>query len=213
MTEIPDVIDVSSWRQRIDFEQVAAYGVKGVIVRNTVNHIYADLGCVYNVKKAKAAGLWVGGYGNLHYGYDALWQAECFCDLLQGLDFPPSLDLERTRGYSGRYIASASIRWLETTYLHTSLVPMIYTRAYWFNKYVGPWFKPPREYVLWVAHYTTRPKPYIPKAWKTWDLWQYSKSGHIPGVPGHCDLNRINPNGKLARLLQTTGRTQPSRDD
>ena len=68
---------------------------------------------------------------------------------------------------------------------------MVYTRATWWNPNTVPqtW---PKEYDLWVAHYTsapegtivgTKPVPWIPNDWGTehYDFWQYSADGNMLG--------------------------------
>jgi len=43
-------------------------------------------------------------------------------------------------------------------------------------------------YPLWQAQYTTTlPSQIYP--WVSWDFWQYSDNGRIPGIPGSVDLN------------------------
>jgi len=207
-----DVIDFCSWQQRVDFERVAAHGVKGVIFRFSRGHVWGDIACRLYTHWAQAAGLWTGGYHVLDPARDAVWQADCFCHLLNARDFPPALDLQETGGQPGSIIAARSILWLDWVEQETNLHPMIYTRKLWFDRYVGPWVRFKGEYPLWVAHYTNAAQPMIPKGWETWDLWQYSKRGRIPGISGYVDLNRVNPDGKLARILSATGRTVPDRD-
>jgi len=50
---------------------------------------------------------------------------------------------------------------------------MIYTSAWFWNKYVlrsTRW----KNYKLWVANYTMREQPTMPRDWKYWYIWQYS---------------------------------------
>jgi lysozyme len=44
---------------------------------------------------------------------------------------------------------------------------------------------------LWVAHYNDKikePKVY-PNVWSSWDIWQNSSTGRVPGISGDCDIN------------------------
>jgi lysozyme len=46
---------------------------------------------------------------------------------------------------------------------------------------------------LWVANFDV-PKPAVPAAdWagKGWSIWQYTSSGHVRGVSGAVDRNRL----------------------
>ena len=50
---------------------------------------------------------------------------------------------------------------------------MIYSNAWFWNKHVlrsTRW----KNYKLWVANYTTRDQPAMPRDWKSWYIWQYS---------------------------------------
>ncbi len=46
---------------------------------------------------------------------------------------------------------------------------------------------------LWVANYTNKPQPKIPKGWNTYELWQYSDQGIVKGIKTRVDLNRFHP--------------------
>jgi len=68
----------------------------------------------------------------------------------------------------------------------------IYTRASFWNVYYDRFDYPWHTRPLWVAHYTDASEPRLPDPWDRWVLWQYSKSGLIPGIKGDVDLDRIN---------------------
>lgn len=63
------------------------------------------------------------------------------------------------------------------------------------------------SYPLWVAHWTTRAYPLLPKGWKDWVLWQFSANGNQKGLSWgvsarDIDINRTNPvYGSLANYL------------
>ena len=45
-----------------------------------------------------------------------------------------------------------------------------------------------KDYDFWLAAYTDRMRfPYKIK------MWQYTESGHVPGVEGDCDINIFFP--------------------
>jgi len=45
---------------------------------------------------------------------------------------------------------------------------------------------------LWLSAYTPSPLPYIPPAWKTQTLWQYTSHGSLPGYSGDLDISKYN---------------------
>ena len=79
--------------------------------------------------------------------------------------------------------------WLEFVEEELGKKPYIYTRATWWNDYIGyvDWAK---DYPLWVAHYGAT-KPLIPQGWDDWTWWQYSVKGKVSGIGTDIDLNRI----------------------
>lgn len=46
---------------------------------------------------------------------------------------------------------------------------------------------------LWIAHYTAKPKPTLPRGWSTYELWQYTDQGTVSGIKTRVDLNRFAP--------------------
>lgn len=90
-----------------------------------------------------------------------------------------------------------------------NLPVFIYTNWDFRNKYTDQQF--PKQlfgYPLWVAHWTTRNYPLIPRGWADYDLWQYSANGNKQGLAWgvsarDIDLNRTNPkHGKLSDYLE-----------
>lgn len=55
-----------------------------------------------------------------------------------------------------------------------------------------------KVYPLWLAHYTTKPAPRIPKPWSFWTFWQYTETGRVSGASGNVDIDRFN--GDRSRL-------------
>jgi lysozyme len=51
-----------------------------------------------------------------------------------------------------------------------------------------------RSFGLHVAQYNAHiTEPDIPFGWADWEVWQYSASGHLPGVAASVDLNWVKP--------------------
>lgn len=46
---------------------------------------------------------------------------------------------------------------------------------------------------LWVAAYGGKTAGKIPTGWPTWDAWQYTATGRVPGVTGDVDESHIRP--------------------
>jgi len=41
----------------------------------------------------------------------------------------------------------------------------------------------------------------MPTGWTHWTFWQYSQTGHAPGVNGNVDLDRFNGDAEQFRAL------------
>ena len=54
-----------------------------------------------------------------------------------------------------------------------------------------------RTYPLWIANYGVS-EPQLPGGWRSYAIWQYTASGHVPGIPGRVDLDRLNDRLTLA---------------
>lgn len=191
MQDCPKVIDFSSWQGRVDYEKVKAEGVKAVYVRWGHGHVYSDAAYAYNYINAETAGLDFGAYQVLDFRRDPIWQADMYLAGLFDSALRPCLDAERYQLASTVVNASHALRWLEHVEAHLGVKPLIYTRKYWWQSYMGSFAGWSSEYPLWVANYTSRSKPLMPKQWQEYALWQYSKKGTIAGINGAVDFNRL----------------------
>ena len=91
--------------------------------------------------------------------------------------------LTRT-GWVARFSAEVQAR--------TGRAPYIYTPQGWWNPCTGG-SAAMRKDPLWVPNYTTASSPAMPSGWTTWQVWQYTSTGTVPGIhdPGFTDLDRL----------------------
>ena len=68
------------------------------------------------------------------------------------------------------------------------------------------------QYPLWLASYQAL-MPMVPAPWDILSFWQYTSSGHMPGVQGDCDLNEFNGRWENIKLLGKPGEGQPQPPD
>jgi len=101
----------------------------------------------------------------------------------------------------GRYISlpsglAAVQMWCAEVELALGRKPLIYTSpGFWQGLKGSALATWAADYDLWVAHYTTKEQPIVPKPWTKWTFWQYSSNG-----PGEAmgmqskglDMNRFN---------------------
>lgn len=191
-------IDVSSYQEDVDWQQVAAAGYEFAFIRigyrgyGTEGTLNLDKYFQQNLTGAKAAGLKVGAY----FFSQAISTAEAMEEALfvlqalngQSLDYPLVYDWEtisasgaRTKGLSNTVLTDCAITFC-TAVAQSGYIPMIY-----YNRPVGyQHYQLDRltAYDVWFAQYADKPSMYY-----NYRIWQYSDSGSVPGVKGKVDMN------------------------
>ena len=202
-------VDVSRYQhpsstQGIDWGQVAGSGQTFAIVKATeyatdangqptlVTNPYLQ----QDVTGARAAGLAVTEYAFARPRYPAAVQADQLADAIASFhdatDLPPVLDLEDNGGLAPAALATWTQSFLDRLQARTGVVPIIYSSPnFWTTSMADS--RAFVRYPLWVANYSdTATAPKLFGGWATWDLWQYSQSGSVPGISGAVDLDRFN---------------------
>ncbi len=226
--EVPDVPvcvpDISVYQGDVDPLKFIQAGAHGVIIRagsitNLTGVLYEDDQFQNNINKF-AGELPMGAYWYYRVNHDPIKQAEYFADLLDRneWDIPPTADVEVNPNADSAYDFGRWLkRFVDRLEELTDWRVMIYTRGYFWNDNVyGDTSHWANGHFLWVARYTTLPKPWgnlydadklRPFDWDTWWLWQHSADnppnyrGPEFGAESSCiDLNRFN--GTLAEFYQ-----------
>jgi GH25 family lysozyme M1 (1,4-beta-N-acetylmuramidase) len=186
-------IDVSRFQGDIDWDQVAASGVKYAFIQISRSLTDIDATFPYNWQRAKEVGILRGAYQRFQPDQDAIAQAELFVQKLGPYvagDLPPVLDVEDDKGLPAATIAARVREWSSYVEQHVGLTPIIYTGFYfWRDKVGGADFS---NHPLWIANYGTS-CPLVPPPWARWTFHQYSSSATIPGITANTvDVNRFN---------------------
>jgi lysozyme len=92
---------------------------------------------------------------------------------------------------SAREIIAGVRLWIDTVGQALNCEPIIYTSSSFWNSNLDGTSQF-AEFPLWVAHYTSKPQPNIPKGFTKYTIWQFSEKGVVSGVGGDVDLNRYN---------------------
>ena len=197
------VCDLSHHTSDPDYAAAAAAGTKAVFYKATQGTVDGDPTFAVAEGKARAAGLWWGGY---HFGTgdDGVVQADHFLSriphpdkTLLALDFEPnphgtSMTLAQAHDFVTR-VHDRTGRWPGFYSGHT-------IREALGNRpdpiLANCWF--------WLAQYG--PVAVVPSCWPTWTFWQYTDGvvnappTTVPGF-GRCDRDRFNGDaGRLAAL-------------
>ncbi len=218
MATVPG-IDVSHWDAGIDWPKVRATGQRFVFAKATEGIVYKDDTFKDNWFGAKSAGLLRGAYHFFRCNVDAKKQADYFIDYVRSVkddgELPPVLDLESNDGVSKDKIVTAAKVWLDRVEAAFGKKPIIYSGQYFLQDYLvlpgggpPPWAK---NYPLWLAQYPNQyvegMKPFLPRGWFNWTIWQYSDKGRINGINASVDMNLFN--GTLEELYKFAGAAIP----
>lgn len=177
-------IDVSAYQGAINWNAVAASGVKFAMIRVGNTKYGLDKYFVQNVVGANAAGIRVGAYV---YSY-ALNPAEAAADAQLAvsamgnlpISFPVAIDIEDPSQVNLSQAEQLAIVNTFCSVIYAAgYQPMVYSYKNWFATKLGV-----TAWDHWVANYSGAMG--FPGT-----MWQYSSSGAVPGIAGNCDVNYV----------------------
>ncbi len=213
---LPILVDLSRYDGDVDFHALRAYGVEGVILRTTVGNYYVDYRMREYYAGATAAGLLRQPYTVVRPTSSAQQHFDKYMEATQGLvwDLPADVDCECEDGQAPAVITEVIEGYCALLQPLWQLPLFIYTRQEWWDRCVL--IRP-----LWhtlhlhAARYSdTLISPWSDghckfRDWNEWTYWQFTESGHIPGIPqAACDLNRANMTRE--ELYAMANRTPPT---
>lgn len=202
-----DIIDGSHYiTAALNFAQLKAAGVKGIIWKATEGTSYVDPTYTSHRAQVKAAGGFA--WGAFHFARpsqsNGTVQAKHYCTVanLKAGDMVAILDLEDRGGLSDAALDTWVTQWVKEVKKQTGAkLVIIYTRFRLSSKF--------KKYPLWVPRYSNAmTAPVLPAPYSAWTMWQFSDGtyGHpnsVPGV-GHCDISVLagnDPAKTLATLV------------
>lgn len=189
-------IDVSKWNKEIDWEMVAAAGVKYAIIRcgyrgSSSGSLVEDPYFRQNLVGAMNAGIEVGVYFFTQAidEVEAVEEASMVLSLLEGyrISYPIFIDTEGAGG-NGRAdflqkdqrtkVCKAFCETIE----NAGHISGIYASRNWFHNNLNTGEL--EQYTIWLAEYSNQVK-YSGK----YDFWQYTSKGRLEGIDGNVDFN------------------------
>ncbi len=181
-------IDVSYYQGEIDWQRVRGSGIEFAFIRISDGEDIPDTMFELNWGGAKAAGIRRGMYQFFRPGEDITAQADLAIAMTKKRgagELPPVLDIEDDGGLAPVVVAKRARQWIDRVKKALHVEPIVYT-------YPDFWRRGGAESLgsqpLWIAHYTTA-CPTIPPPWTTWQFWQHSEKGRVPGITGAVDLD------------------------
>lgn len=188
-------IDVSRYQTNIDWNAVAASGIKFAIIRvgyrgSATGVLVEDPYFKRNIAGATKAGIKVGVYffTQAITEAEAVEEASMAMSLVSGykLSYPIFIDTEsatngRANGLS-RSARTAVVKAFCQTIQNGGYRGGIYASKSWYNDQLK--MSSLGGYYIWVAQYSSK-CTYSGK----YDMWQYSSKGSVPGITGNVDMN------------------------
>jgi lysozyme len=201
-------IDVSHHQGDINWSEVYVAGYRFAFVKASGATEFMDDHFEINMIDGHNAGVLMGAY---HFAYpeynDPVDEAQFFVSVageyLKEGYLRPVLDLEDDENENsypyrlGKEALSNWVHtWMETVKSETGIEPIIYVNSDYANNYLNTSIA---QYNLWIAHWTYDPTISPDTGiWESWDFWQYSDQGTVPGIAGNVDLDLFN--GDMQKL-------------
>jgi lysozyme len=189
-------IDVSYWQGEIDWQTVRRAGIRFAFIKATEGGDHLDPKFLENWHGAQRAGIARGAYHFVYWCRPVHEQALWFMlNVPPDPDaLPPVLDLEWNSHSKtcprkvSRDVALAKIKvMLEAMQAHTGKRPIIYTDPAFHRDVLQGQLK---EYHFWLRSVAARPQDIYGS--RRWAFWQFTMTGHVPGVKGKVDRNVFN---------------------
>lgn len=185
-------IDVSKFQGTINWTKVAKDStIRFVYIKATEGTSIQDPYYKTNISKAKKAGLLVGSYHLYSSKTTAYQQMANMRKMIKkkDQDLIPVLDIEGH--HSGRLYMERVDKLLELMEREYGVKPMIYTSEKLYKTHFAN--KKYSKYHIFIANYRGYPTT-------RFTLWQYTETGHCPGISGYVDFNRLHRKHSLSDI-------------
>jgi lysozyme len=185
-------IDVSKFQGNINWKKVAKDStIRFVYIRSTEGTSIQDPYYRSNIKNARKAGLLAGSYHVYSSKTTAYQQMANMRKMVKKSeqDLAPVLDIEGH--HSGRLNMERVDKLLELMQKEYGVRPVIYTSEKVYKLHFSG--KKYSKYHIFIANYRGYPTT-------RFTLWQYTETGHCPGISGYVDFIRIHRNHSLSDI-------------
>ena len=178
-----------------------------VICKATEGNTYTDPDFAANWKFIRAKGLVRGAYHFYHHNDDPIIQAQHFLEAIKNIDsadIPPVIDIEE--GSLEGVVDIAGLQNNLFVFLHyveqkIKRKPVIYTDLFFADTYLNS--SSFGDYPLWLAEYSGKNNPQMPRAWKgkKYAIWQKKDTYKIDSR--NTDFDVFNGSGnELADFIR-----------
>lgn len=190
-------VDVSKYQGNINWNQVKASGVEFAIIRVGYRGygsgaLVEDPTFRQNIRGATAAGLKVGlyFYSQAVNEAEAAEEASMVLRLCSGynISYPIYFDTEKVAGDTGRADNISRSQRTANAVTFCDIIRNagyragVYSYASWFYNQLN--IANLTQYSIWIAQYRDNLTFDY-----NYDIWQYTSSGQVPGIPARVDMN------------------------
>ncbi|TLP69099.1 glycoside hydrolase [Parasedimentitalea maritima] len=202
-------IDVSRWQGDINWRQARSAGVSFAYIKATEGGDVADPKFDSYWRASRQAGVPRGAYHYFYFCRPAAQQARWFIKHVprEANALPHVLDMEWTphsptctKRPDGAHIRREATLFLSMLEAHYGRRPVIYTTVDFYQD-TGIGRLSGTEF--WLRSVAGHPAQVYPGA--SWNFWQYSGTGRVPGVEGDVDVNVFR--GSPESWLQWSGQS------
>ena len=192
-------IDVSYWQGNIDWKAVADSGIDFAILRvgyrgYSSGKMFEDSTFARNARGAIANGIKIGVY---FYSAainedEALQEAAWVCNRISGygITYPVVYDFEDFGKYRCAELTGADVTKNALAFLNyvssRGYSPMMYANPSDLSKYISRSSFPMK---FWLAHYVKGAPEKKSSYSGSYQMWQYTSQGTVPGISGPVDMN------------------------
>ena len=202
-------VDISHFQGSVQWDQIKASGVSFAWAKASQGSGGHDERWTEGRhKEAIAAGIRFGGYHFADFGQDPVANAKNFASAIGSLqpgDLLPMVDVEDSglpKGITAAQVNTWLLAFATEFNKHLATPLVMYCGV---GKFAGRAGCMSAEVVkffphLWLYRYTNAEDPGDTGLWPTWDVWQKSSNGHINGISGNVDMDRIQSQAVLESL-------------
>jgi GH25 family lysozyme M1 (1,4-beta-N-acetylmuramidase) len=187
-------IDISRYNENVVDDIALSDSIHFVICKATQGAYYVDPYFLSNWKALEDKKMIKGAYHFYDPGVDPIKQAKHFLNVatFSNKDITPIVDIEKD-SVGGKPVNIDTLnvhlkRFLEFVKDKTKRTPMIYVGSYFANTYLkDPTFD---QYPLWLADYTRKSTPRIPKIWQStgFKIWQKTDDYDLKHIKNCLDV-------------------------
>lgn len=195
-------IDVSHHQGSIDWEEVAAAGIRFAYVKATEGRDFRDPRFETNWRAAAAAGIPRGAYHFFTFCSPGREQAEHFLRSVPPTPgaLTPVADVEfvgNCKSYGSLERVRSELRvFLDAVAQRWGTPPILYVTPDSHERVAAGRFG---DHPVWIRSVLDTPAA---DAYGGWLIWQFSETGRVPGIRSNVDLNVLRPGVEIRSLIR-----------